>query len=69
MIIYGTIESNISFTNTIIVARIHVLNLVFLSLVFVFFLLPIHSSCSHFSSSILSLGYYDLTLFSLHLDS
>ena len=69
MIIYGTIESNINFTNTIIVARIHVLNLVFLSLIFVFFLLPIHSRCNHFISSILPLGCYDLTLFSLHLDS
>ena len=70
MIIYRTIESNIIiFTNTIIVARIHVLNLGFLSLIIVFFLLPIHSSYNHISSSILSPGYYDLTLFRLHLDS
>ena len=32
-------------------------------------LLPIYSSNSHFGSSILSLGYYDLALISLHLDS
>ena len=35
----------------------------------VFPLLPVHSSNNHFGSSIFSLGYYDLALFSLHLDS
>ena len=61
----------IIWTNTIIVAHIHVLNLVLFLLIFVSVFLPIRSSDNHFGSSLLSLGYYDLPLplFSLHLDS
>ena len=31
--------------------------------------LPVHSNNSHFGASIFSFGYYELVLFSLHLDS
>ena len=56
---------------TILVACIHVLNFVFLSLIFVFFLsyqfIPVTTILA--PVFYLSLGYYDLALYSHHLDS
>ena len=56
---------------TILVACIHVLNFVFLSLIFVFFLsyqfIPVTTILA--PVFYLSLGYYDLALCSHHLDS